>query len=321
MQDIKRLLATAACALLPLAALAADPFPSKPVTIIVPNAPGGAVDILARLLEKSLHDTWKQPVLVVYKPGAGTVMGTDFVAKAQPDGHTIGIVVTSHVINPSLRKNMPFDTEKDLAPVSMLATSPILISASNKLAANNVKELIALAKKEPNKLSYASPGSGSSMHLGMELLKSDSGIDVLHTPYKGSGGAYPDVIAGRVDLIIDPLFSSLPQVKAGMLKPIGIMSAKRSSIAPNIPTVAETIPGFNVESIFGAVVAAGVPKDVVAKISADMNKVLASPEVKARMAEVGLTPVGTTPEAFAAYIHTEIPKWAKVVKASGATAD
>lgn len=321
MNNVKRLLATAACALLPLAALAADPFPSKPVTIVVPNAPGGAVDILARLLEKSLHDTWKQPVLVVYKPGAGTVMGTDFVAKAQPDGHTIGIVVTSHVINPSLRKNLPFDTEKDLAPVSMLATSPILISASTKLAANNVKELIALAKKEPNKLSYASPGSGSSMHLGMELLKSDSGIDVLHTPYKGSGGAYPDVIAGRVDMIIDPLFSSLPHVKAGMLKPIAIMSAKRSSIAPNIPTVAETIPGFNVESIFGAVVAAGVPKDVVAKISADMNKVLQSPEVKARMAEVGLTPVGTTPEAFAAYIHTEIPKWAKVVKASGATAD
>jgi tripartite-type tricarboxylate transporter receptor subunit TctC len=321
MKNFKRLLAAAACAVLPLAALAADPFPSKPVTIVVPNAPGGAVDILARLLEQSLHDIWKQPVLVVYKAGAGTVVGTDFVAKAQPDGHTIGIVVTSHVINPSLRKNLPYDTEKDLAPVSMLATSPILISATNKLPANNVKELIALAKKEPGKLTYASPGSGSSMHLGGELLKEAAGIDILHAPYKGSGGAYPDVIAGRVELIIDPLFSSLPHVKAGMLKPIAVMSSKRSPIAPNIPTVAETLPGFDVQSIFGAVVAAGVPKDVVAKISADMNKALASPEVKARMAEVGLTPVGTTSEQFASYIHAEIPKWAKVVKASGATAD
>jgi tripartite-type tricarboxylate transporter receptor subunit TctC len=203
--------------------------------------------------------------------------------------------------------------------VSLLATSPIVLTASSKLAANDMKELIALAKKD--KLSYASPGSGSSMHLGAELLKTTAGIDILHTPYKGSGGAYPDVIAGRVDLLVDPLFSSLPHIKSGGLKPIAIMSAKRSPIAPNIPTVAETLPGFVVESVFGAVVPSATPKDVVHKISTDMNKVLQSAEVKRRMADIGLTPVGNTPEQFDAYIRAEIPRWAQVVKNSGATAD
>ncbi len=319
MRLLKRLLATALCAVLPLAASAADPFPSRPVTIIVPNAPGGAVDILARLLEKGLHDTWHQPVLVQYKAGAGTVVGTDFVAKSAPDGYTIGLVITGHMINPSLRKNLPFDTLKDLSGVSLLATSPIVLTASAKLPAGNMKEVIALAKKKP--LSYASPGSGSSMHLGMELLKSEAGIDVLHSPYKGSGGAYTDVIAGRVDMLVDPLFSSLPYIKSGGLKGIAIMSPKRSAIASNIPTVSETIPGFDVESVFGAVVPSGTPRELVHKISADMNKVLQSAEVKQRMADIGVTPIGNTPEQFDAYIRAEIPKWAKVVKASGATAD
>jgi tripartite-type tricarboxylate transporter receptor subunit TctC len=319
MKILKNLLATAACAALPLFASAQAPFPSHPVNIIVPNAPGGAVDILARLLEKNLSEIWKQPVLVQYKPGAGTVLGTDYVAKSAPDGHTIGLVITGHMINPSLRKNLPYDTLKDFSGVSLLAVSPIVITATSKLPANNVKELIELAKKQ--KLSYASPGSGSSMHLGGELLKSAAGIDILHTPYKGSGGAYPDVIAGRVDLLVDPLFSSLPFIKSGQLKPIAVMSAKRSPIAPEIPTVGETIPGFQVDSVFGAVVPSGTPRDVVHKISADMNKVLASPEVRKRMAEIGLTPLGDTPEQFDAYIRSEIPKWAKVVKESGATAD
>lgn len=319
MKILKNLLAAAVCAVVPLAATAQAPFPSKPVTIVVPNAPGGAIDILARLLEKNLSATWKQPVIVQYKPGAGTVLGTDFVAKSPADGHTIGIVITGHMINPSLRTTMPFDTLKDLSGVSLMAISPIVITAHSKLPANNLGELIALAKKD--KLSYASPGSGSSMHLGGELLKTTAGIDLLHTPYKGSGGAYPDVIAGRVDLLIDPLFSSLPHIKAGGLKPIAIMSPKRSAIAPEIPTVAETLPGFSVESVFGTVVPSGTPRDVVQKISADINRALQAPEVKERMAAIGLTPVGTTPEQFDAFIRAEIPKWAQVVKASGARVD
>jgi tripartite-type tricarboxylate transporter receptor subunit TctC len=159
------------------------------------------------------------------------------------------------------------------------------------------------------------------MHLGAELLKTTADIDMLHTPYKGAGGAYPDVIAGRVDLLVDPLFSSLPYIKSGHLKPIAIMSSKRSPIAPEIPTVGETLKGFEVESVFGAVVPAGTPREIVHKISADMAKVLQTPEVKQRMAEIGLTPVGNTPEQFDAYVRAEIPKWAKVVKSSGATAD
>ncbi|HYF21151.1 MAG TPA: tripartite tricarboxylate transporter substrate binding protein [Ramlibacter sp.] len=321
MQRRTTLLAAAACAVLPPGAFAQQPasFPTRPVNLIVPNAPGGAIDILARLLERGLSDTWKQPVVVQYKPGAGTVLGTDFVAKSQPDGHTIGMVITGHMINPSLRKQMPFDTVKDLSGVSLMASSPIVLTASSKLQASNLRELIALAKG--GKLSYASPGSGSSMHLGAELLKTTAGVDILHTPYKGAGGAYPDVIAGRVDLLVDPLFSSLPHIKSGGLKPIAIMSPQRSPIAPDIPTVAETLPGFNVESVFGTVVPAGTPRAVVAKISADINRVLQSDEVKKRMAEIGLTPVGTTPEQFDTYIRSEIPKWAKVVQASGATAD
>lgn len=309
------------CALGPAVVWAQGGFPNKPVTLVVPNAPGGAVDILARLLEKQLNAIWKQPVLVVYKAGAGTVLGTDFTAKAAPDGHTIGLVVTSHVINPSLRKNLPYDTLKDLTGVSMLATSPVVLAASPSLPAGNLKELIALAKKEPGKLTYASPGSGSSMHLAGELLKTSAGLDMLHAPYKGSGGAYPDVFAGRVDLLFDPLFSSLPHIKAGKMKPIAVLSPKREGIAPDIPAAAETLPGFVVQSVFGAVVASGTPPEVVSQISADFARALQSPEVKARMADIALTPVGNKPEEFNAYIRTEIERWAKVVKASGATAD
>ena len=297
------------------------PFPSRPVTIVVPNAPGGAVDILARLLERNLSDKWKQPVLVVYKAGAGTVLGTDFVAKAPADGYTIGMVVTSHVINPSLRDNLPFDTLKDLTGVTMLATSPVVISAAPSLPANNLKEVIELAKKQPGKISYATPGSGSSMHLGGELLKTRAGIYMVHIPYRGSAGAYPDVFAGRVDLLIDPLFSSLPHIKAGRMKPIAVLSPNRVGIAPNIPTAVETLPGLTVESVFGAVVASATPRDIVKKLSADMADAVQSPEIRARMADVGLTPAGTTPEQFDAFIKVEIEKWARVVKISGAKSD
>ncbi len=315
------IIATFAMTATGLAFAQAASFPSRPVTIVVPNAPGGAVDILARLLEKNLSDKWKQPVVVVYKAGAGTVLGTDFVAKAPADGYTVGMVVTSHVINPSLRNNLPFDTLKDLAGVTMLATSPVVVSASPNLPANNLKELIALAKKQPGKLTYASPGSGSSMHLGGELLKTNAGVYMVHIPYRGSAGAYPDVFAGRVDLLIDPLFSSLPHIKTGRMKPIAVFSPNRVSIASHIPTAVETMPGLTVESVFGVVVASGTPRDIVKKLSADLAEAVQSPEIKARMADVGLTPVGNTPEQFDAFIRVEIDKWAKVVKASGATAD
>jgi tripartite-type tricarboxylate transporter receptor subunit TctC len=303
------------------ASAAEQSFPTKPVRLIVPNQPGGAVDILARLLQNPLQQAWKQPVLVEYKPGAGTVLGTDFVAKSNPDGHTIGIVVTSHVINPGLRKKMPFDTVKDLSGVTMIAVSHILISATPSLPANTVRELIALAKKEPGKLSYASPGSGSSMHLAMELLKKSAGIDLLHVPFKGSAGAYPEVMEGRIHVLVDPLFSSLSYIQSKRLKPIAIASPKRAPNAPDIPVVAETLSGFNVQSVFGAVVPSATPKPIVRKLNADVVAALKTPEIRKRMSEVGLEPVGNSPEEFDAFIRAEIPKWAKVVEEANITAD
>ena len=305
---------------LPVAA-GAQSFPSRPVQLIVPNAPGGATDILARTLAVRLQPFWGQAVVVQYKPGAGTVLGTDYVAKSAPDGHTLGMVITGHVINPSLRSSMPFDTVKDLAGVTLLGIAHILISATPSFEANNLAELMALAKKQPGRISYASPGSGSSMHLAGELLKTMSGIDLQHVPYKGSGPAYPDVIAGRVPLLIDPLFSSMSYIRSGRLKPLAVTNPSRASIAPEIPTVAETVPGFSVQSIFGIVVPGPTPRELVRRISADVVTVLRSSQIKARMAELGMETVGNTPEQFDAYIRTEIEKWATVVKASGARAD
>jgi tripartite-type tricarboxylate transporter receptor subunit TctC len=291
------------------------------VHLIVPNAPGGSIDILARLLSQKLQEVWGQPVIVEYKPGVGTVLGTDYVAKSAPDGHTLGMVITGHVINPSLRANLPFDTVKDLSGVSMTAISHVVIEATASLEANTLAELIALAKKQPGKISYASPGSGSAMHLAGELLKSLTGIDMVHVPYKGSGPAYGDVIAGRVQLMIDPLYASMPYIKSGRMKALAVTNATRSPVAPDIPTVSETVPGFNVQSINGIVVPSATPRELVHKISADIAGVLQAPDFKARLAELGLEPLGTTPEEFDAYIRTEIEKWGKVVKFSGAKAD
>jgi tripartite-type tricarboxylate transporter receptor subunit TctC len=225
------------------------------------------------------------------------------------------------VINPSVRKNMPFDTVNDLSGVTMLAVSHVLISATPSLPASNLAELIALAKKQPDKLSYASPGSGSSMHLAMELLKKDAGIDILHVPFKGSGGAYGEVMAGRLQLIVDPLFSSLSYIQSKKLKPIAITSPRRAPSAPDIPAVAETLPGFNVQSVFGAVVPSATPREVVRKINAEFVNALRNPEVRKRMTDVGLEPVGNSPEEFDAFIRGEISRWAKVVKEANITAE
>jgi tripartite-type tricarboxylate transporter receptor subunit TctC len=322
-----RLASLAAASAAVLCALAFAPgaqaqnFPARPVHLIVPNAPGGSIDILARLLSNKLQELWGQPVIVEYKPGVGTVLGTDYVAKSAPDGHTLGMVITGHVINPSLRQNLPFDTVKDLSGVSMTAIAHVVIEATSSLEANNLAELIALAKKQPGRISYASPGSGSAMHLAGELLKSLTGIDMVHVPYKGSGPAYGDVIAGRVQLMIDPLYASMPYIKAGKMKALAVTNATRAPIAPEIPTVAETLPGFDVQSINGIVVPSATPRELVRRISADIARVLQAPEFRARLAELGLEPVGSTPEQFDAFIRTEIEKWAKVVKFSGAKAD
>ena len=299
----------------------AQNFPAKPVRLVVPNAPGGGTDILARLLATKLQEIWGQSVIVEYKPGAGTVTGTEYVARSAPDGLTLGMSVSSHMINPSLRTNLPYDTLRDFSGVSLTAIAHTVISATPSLPVNNLGELIALAKKQPGVLGYATAGAGSGLHMTGELLKMTTGIDIVHVPYKGSGPAFPDVIAGRVQLMIDPLFSALPYIKAGKLKAIAIASAKRAANTPDIPTVAETLPGFVVQSLNGIVVPAATPRPIVAKISSDLATALRHPDVRARMAEIGLEPAGSTPEEFDALIRSEIERWAKVVKFSGAKAE
>lgn len=299
----------------------AQSFPAKPVRMIVPFAPGGGIDVIARLLSQKLQEEWGQSVLLDYKPGAGAVLGTDAMAKASPDGYTTGLVITSHIMNPILRSDMPFDTLKDLSGVSMVSVSRLVLVATNSLKANNLAELIALAKKNPGKLTYASPGVGTSMHLAAELLKSEAGIDIVHVPYKGSALAYPDVMAGRVSLQFDTTHGSMGNVRAGKYKPIAVTSPKRMPAAPDIPAVAETLPGYSVQAISGVVVPSATPRDIVHKMSADINKALQSPDLGARMAQFDLEPAGTTPEQFDAFIRSEIDKWGKVVKAAGIHAD
>jgi tripartite-type tricarboxylate transporter receptor subunit TctC len=313
-------LALALAAALPGAALA-QAFPAKPVRLVVPFPPGGATDIIARLLGQKLQEIWGQSVVLEYKPGGGTVVGTDFVAKSPPDGYTMGMVITAHVINPSMRADLPYDTVKDLSGVSMVAVQQIALVATPGLEANTVPELIALAKKNPGKLTYATPGTGTAMHLAGELLKSQAGIDIVHVPYKGGAPAYPDIISGRVSLQIDPLSASTPNIKAGKVKLLAVTGPQRAPTAPDVPTVAETLPGFSVMSISGVVVPSATPREIVRKVSADINRALTTSELVERMAQQGLEPAGNTPEQFDAFIRAEIEKWARVVKASGAKLD
>lgn len=312
--------------LLPLLALLAgsalaQPFPARTVSLVVPNPPGGSIDIQARVYAQKLQEMWGQSVIVDYRPGAGTLLGMEHVARSAPDGYTLGMVVTPLVILPALREKMPYDTLRDLAPVTMTGTSSIMIAGSPGLAATSLAEVIALAKKHPGKLTYASPGSGSSMHLAGELLKMEAGIDLLHVPFKGGAQAYPEVMAGRVDLQLDPTFGIYRHVKAGKMKSIAVTTAKRDRSAPEVPTVAETLPGFDVLSINGIVVAGGTPRELVRRINADFRKLLAQPDVARRLEEMGVEVVGNSPEEFGAFIRSEIERWTRVARMANVKLD
>jgi tripartite-type tricarboxylate transporter receptor subunit TctC len=296
----------------------ANAFPTKPVRMIVPFPPGGATDIIGRLLAGKMQEVWGQPVIVENRPGAGTVVGTDLVAKSAPDGHTLGVVVTAHVINPSLRQSMPFDTLKDLAAVGQVSVQHLVIAAHPSVEANNIAELIALAKKNPGKLSYATPGSGTAMHLSVELLKAHTGIDIVHVPYKGGAPAQQDVMGGRVPILLDVLYAVQPLINSGRIKVIALLSPQRVA---NLPVVAETVPGVSALSIVGLVAAGGTPRELVRRISDDVGRAVRSSDLTERMTQLGMEPVGSTPGEFDSLIRAEIDKWARVVKLSGAKAD
>ena len=321
-RPVALLLALAGCAGLGATAHAQTGYPDKPIHIAVTFTPGGAPDILGRLLAEKLQATWGQAVIVDNRPGAGGNTGSDYVAKSAPDGYNIVVgTVGTHSINGALYPKMPYDMVKDFAPVTLLATTPNMLVVHNGVKANNLKEFIALGKKE-GKMSFASSGSGTSIHVSGELFKSMTGIDMEHIPYKGRASAIPDLLGGRVTMMFDNMPSSLPLVREGKLRALGVTSAKRSAAAPDIPTIAEQgLPGFDAVSWFALFAPAGTPKPIVDKLQREVNRILKLPDVARRLAELGLDADGGPAEELAAYQKSEITKWAKVVKDSGAKAE
>ena len=295
---------------------AAQGYPKGVVKWIVPFPPGGPTDVVGRIVAQQLQELWGQPVVVENRPGAGTMIGTDAVAKSAPDGQTIGMVITAHMINPALNPaTIPYDTLKDLAHVTQLVTQHLVLVANAAVPFNTVKDMIAYGKAQPGKLTYASPGTGTSAHLAGELLKNEAGIDMRHVPYKGSGPAQVDLIAGRVDVMFDVYHSAKAQVEQGRLKVIALTSEVQPANIKGYPLLADTIPGFNVTSLFGLIVRAGTPRPVIDKIQADTARVLNKPEVRARLEGLGLEIVGSTPEQFESFVRVELAKWARVIKA------
>jgi tripartite-type tricarboxylate transporter receptor subunit TctC len=294
-------------------------YPEKTIRIVVPYPPGGFNDTLGRIVAQKLGDAWGQPTVVENRPGGGTLIGTESVAKAPPDGYTLLVVAFPFAVNPSLYAKLPYDTMKDFAPLLLAGQTPNLLVVNPELPIHSVKELIAAAKAKPGALSYGSTGSGSSNHLSMELFRTMTGVELVHVPYKGSAPMVTDLLGGHVQVAFDNTPNVLPQVKAGKLRALAITSATRSAMVPDIPTVSEAgVPGYEVGVWFGIVAPAGTPPAVLAKLNTELNRMLAMPDVKQKFADQGVEPVGGPPERFAEHLKAQIEKWTKVVKESGA---
>jgi len=316
------LLATAAT--WPAATLAQSPsFPNKPVRIVVPFPPGGPLDAAGRAIAQKLSEAWGQSVVVDNRPGAGGNIGADLVAKSPPDGYTVVMgALSTHAVNPSLYPSMPYDAVRDFVPITLVAVTPNVLVVNPALPVHSVAELIAYAKANPNKLSFGSGSNGSAGHLAGELFKVDTGTDVVHVPYKGAAPAMQALLAGDTQFMFDNLASSMPQVKAGKLRALAVTTAKRSGLVPELPTMAESgLAGFDISTWFGLLAPAGTPPDVIAKWNAHVVKILKSPEMRERLVAQGAEAAPTTPAEFAAFIAAEVPKYAKIVKASGAKVD
>jgi tripartite-type tricarboxylate transporter receptor subunit TctC len=296
----------------------ATSFPSKSITIVIPATPGGAIDLTARVIGPKLTDAWGKPVVVENKAGATGIIGTEFIAKATPDGQTLVLVASSHAINPSMFKKLPYDTVKSFEPVVLTHVLPLMLVVHPSLPVKNVQELIAYAKANPGKLSFASSGPGGAPHMSGELFKSMAGLDMIHVPYKGSTAAHSDLLAGRVSLMFDTVSAISPHVKSGALRALAVTTAKRSAAMPDVPTMAEAgMKGYETSTWGGVLAPAGTPKDVVAKLNGEINKALAAPDVRQRMLDAGIEPAGGTPQQFTTFIQSEMAKWAKVAKTAG----
>jgi tripartite-type tricarboxylate transporter receptor subunit TctC len=300
----------------------AQTYPNKPIRLVVPFPPGGPTDILGRAIGVKLGELLGQPVIIDNRGGAGGGIGADNVAKSAPDGYSLLLGTTgTHTINPNLYSKLPYDPVRDFAPVSLVVKYLNILVVNPNVPAKSVAELIALAKQKPGEVTFGSAGNGSSNHLTAEMLATMTGVKMQHVPYKGSGPALNDVIAGQITFMFDQYSTVGPQIKAGKLRAIGIATRQRHPLLPDVPTIAETIPGFEVSPWYGLFAPAATPRDIVNRLNAELIKVMNLPEIHERMTTLGWDPVTDTPEEFAALIKSELAVWADVVKKSGARID
>lgn len=309
----------AAAGWLPLAS-AATAYPDRPIRIIVPFPPGGASDVTARMFAEKFSQSWGVNAVVDNRTGATGIIGTDLVAKAAPDGYTLGLVALSFAINPAIHK-LPYNSERDFTFVTITASNPLILVTGNQFQAKSVKELIDLARAKPDSLTFASSGTGSSPHMTAELFKLMTGTKMTHVPYKGSTAAHPDLIAGRVNLMFDTVIATLPHIKANRLRPLGVTSKARSAELPDVPAIADTVPGYESTSWGVLMGPAKIPAPVVEKLNKESVRILAQPDIRERLARLGSVPVGNSPDEARKFIRAELEKWTKTVKAAGITSD
>lgn len=314
------LLSTTAIALSPPAM--AQAYPARTIRIVVPFAVGGIADTFSRVIGQKLADSWGQPVVVENKGGAGGNIGADLVAKSPPDGYTLVMGnIGTHAVNPYLVKSMPFDPLKDFVPIAHVLDAEGLLVVHPSVKATTVQEIVSLAKSEPGKLSYASGGLGTTSHLAGELFKSMAKVDVVHVPYKGNSPAITDLLGGQTQMIFATMPTVLPQVKAGRLRAVAVIGAERAPALPDVPTVAETLPGFAVSNWIGLFAPAGTPPEIVAKLNAEVQKIMQQPDVQKRLEAEGAKFIPTTPESFAAFQRSEAAKWSRAIREAGIKAE
>ncbi|HEX7466892.1 MAG TPA: tripartite tricarboxylate transporter substrate binding protein [Usitatibacter sp.] len=319
MKRLSRFAAVAAFAALCCTATAsAVDYPTRTVKWVVGYPPGGTTDVLARIMAQWLSEKLGQQFIIENKPGGGNNIGTEFVVNAPPDGYTMLLVNPANGINATLYKNLSFNFVRDIAPVAGIVRTPNVMEVTASFPAKTVAEFIAYCKKNPGKINMASSGSGTSVHLSGELFKSMTGCDMLHVPYKGAGPALSDLIAGQVNVMFDNLPSSAPHIKGGRLRALGMTSTQREPSMPDVPTVGETVPGYEATAWFGVGMPKGTPRDIIEKVNAEVNRALADPKMRERLAELGGSPIPGTPEDFGKVIRDETAKWEKVVISSGA---
>jgi len=299
----------------------AQKYPTKPVRLVVGFPPGGAADILGRIAAQQLTASLREQVVVDNRGGAGGLVATEITARAAPDGYTLLFTSIPHVINPHLYRKVSYDAVRDFDAVIQFVAVPLMLACNTSFPAKSVKELIAISKARPGQINYASGGSGASSHLAMELFKSLAGVDLVHIPYKGTGPLITDLIAGQVNVTIASAVPLIPQVKAGKLRGLAVTGARRSGAMPELPTIGETVPGYEVTNWFGVLVPKGTPRTIIVRVNAELNQALKAADLRSLLHAQGADAVGGTPEEFAAIIRQDFAKWAKVVKDSGARVD